>query len=807
MRRASSRPNSKCSNSRRGTACPTTAPARRCRSVRGGWPRCTGCRPASTARNCWSPRSMPLLQRVLTPFRIREIGARAASRARASATKALPRCCSRQGYTRTDTVIDHGEFAVRGSIFDIFPSGLDAGPAARLLRRRAGKPAAVRSRHPAHHRDDRRAPAAARQRGAARRGQHQALPQPLSRACSAPTPRRTRSTRRSATGGGWPGWSTGCRCSRTGWRRCSTISADDDADRDRLRRARCRRGTLRRHRRLPPTSARDIAGQAGGQLSPAGNRRALSVRDEFGAALAGCAGPPRRHLRRARKRRNVSTSASARRAISRPNARAATMSTKPPRSTSRRSAKAGRKPLFAAYSNGSRSRIASILEEAGAPSCSWPKAGRKRSGWRAKGQAAAMVLPLDTGFANDDARTAHRAGPARRPAGPPAQEAQGFRRLPRRTCRRCRRGDLVVHIDHGIGKYLGLEPIPVGQEPARLRDAGICRRRQALHPGREHRRPQPLRLSEEARAARPARRRRLAEAPREAQGAHPRDRRRAAAGPPPPARCARRRCSSPRRPATTSSSTASRGRKPTTRTAPSPTCCATCESGKPMDRLVCGDVGFGKTEVALRAAFVAAMSGQQVAVVAPTTLLARQHYQNFAERFAGFPLKVGRLSRASCPRRDEGRTREGLADGTIDVVIGTHAILSKIDRSSSELGLVIVDEEQRFGVTHKERLKQLRADVHVLTLTATPIPRTLQMAMTRPARAFDHPDPAGRPARGAHLRDGMGRHGDARGAAARTSSRRAELHRRAAHRRHGRGRGLAARARARSASSSPPTAR
>jgi transcription-repair coupling factor (superfamily II helicase) len=152
------------------------------------------------------------------------------------------------------------------------------------------------------------------------------------------------------------------------------------------------------------------------------------------------------------------------------------------------------------------------------------------------------------------------------------------------------------------------------------------------------------------------------------------------------------------------------------------------ESGRPMDRLVCGDVGFGKTEVALRAAFVAAMAGQQVAIVAPTTLLARQHYQNFVERFAGFPLNVGRLSRL-VSAKEATETREGLANGQVDLVIGTHAILSKSTQFKN-LGLVIVDEEQRFGVTHKEKLKQLRTDVHVLTLTATPIPRTLQMAMS-----------------------------------------------------------------------------
>jgi len=151
-------------------------------------------------------------------------------------------------------------------------------------------------------------------------------------------------------------------------------------------------------------------------------------------------------------------------------------------------------------------------------------------------------------------------------------------------------------------------------------------------------------------------------------------------------------------------------------------------SGKPMDRLVCGDVGFGKTEVALRAAFVAAMAGMQVAVVAPTTLLARQHAKGFTERFAGFPLQVGRLSRL-VPEKEAAATRAGLEDGTVDVVVGTHAILGKAIKFK-RLGLVIVDEEQRFGVGHKERLKQLRADVHMLTLTATPIPRTLQMAMS-----------------------------------------------------------------------------
>src|SRR5262245_2502396 len=151
-------------------------------------------------------------------------------------------------------------------------------------------------------------------------------------------------------------------------------------------------------------------------------------------------------------------------------------------------------------------------------------------------------------------------------------------------------------------------------------------------------------------------------------------------------------------------------------------------SGRPMDRLICGDVGFGKTEVALRSAFVTAMSGKQVAVVVPTTLLARQHTKTFAERFHGFPIKIAQASRL-VSNAELAKVKKGLADGTVDIVIGTHALLGK-NIKVRDLGLVIVDEEQHFGVAHKERLKQLRAEVHVLTLTATPIPRTLQLALT-----------------------------------------------------------------------------
>jgi transcription-repair coupling factor (superfamily II helicase) len=151
-------------------------------------------------------------------------------------------------------------------------------------------------------------------------------------------------------------------------------------------------------------------------------------------------------------------------------------------------------------------------------------------------------------------------------------------------------------------------------------------------------------------------------------------------------------------------------------------------AGRPMDRLICGDVGFGKTEVALRAAYATAMAGKQVAVVVPTTLLSRQHFKTFAERFQGLPVNVAQASRM-VGSADLAAAKKGIADGGVDIIVGTHALLGK-SIQFKDLGLLIVDEEQHFGVGHKERLKELRAEVHVLTLSATPIPRTLQLALT-----------------------------------------------------------------------------
>ena len=151
-------------------------------------------------------------------------------------------------------------------------------------------------------------------------------------------------------------------------------------------------------------------------------------------------------------------------------------------------------------------------------------------------------------------------------------------------------------------------------------------------------------------------------------------------------------------------------------------------SGRPMDRLICGDVGFGKTEVALRASLLTAVAGKQVAVVVPTTLLARQHFSTFTERFRGFPVQIAQASRL-VGGKDLAEVKKSLKSGAVDIVIGTHALLGKAIEFTN-LGLLIIDEEQHFGVQHKERLKQLREDVHVLTLTATPIPRTLQLALS-----------------------------------------------------------------------------
>ncbi len=389
-------------------------------------------------------------------------------------------------------------------------------------------------------------------------------------------------------------------------------------------------------------------------------------------------------------------------------------------------AKAGRSRIIASYSLGARSRLIGLLKDHGVTGMAEAASWQEALGIAAKGTLALIVLPLDHGFTAPDLALLTE------------QDVLGDR-LVRRAKRKksadaflnelntLEAGDLIVHEEHGIGRYTGLASVPVGKSPhdcVALEYAGgdklyvpvenidVLTRYGSSTEG--------VSLDKLGGEGWQRRKALLKERIRAIAG----DLLRVAA-----ARALRKGEAVDVEPQAYASFA---DRFPYDETEDQERVIAEVladlSGGKPMDRLVCGDVGFGKTEVAMRAAFAAAMSGLQVAVIAPTTLLARQHYTNFAERFEGFPLQLGRLSRL-VPAAETKRTKEGLESGQIDIVIGTHALLAK-SLKFRKLGLVIVDEEQRFGVTHKEQLKALKTDVHVLTLTATPIPRTLQMAMS-----------------------------------------------------------------------------
>ncbi|MEO5774262.1 MAG: transcription-repair coupling factor [Sphingomicrobium sp.] len=385
--------------------------------------------------------------------------------------------------------------------------------------------------------------------------------------------------------------------------------------------------------------------------------------------------------------------------------------------------KDGRTVILASYTRGARERLHGLLEDHGLkslkPADSWQEA------LGAKASAALLVLPLDHGFTAPDVAVLTE------------QDMLGDRLVRRRKKRKgaaaflselatLSPGDLVVHADHGIGRYEGLQSINVGKSPhdcVALEYAGgnklyvpVENIELLTRYGSESEGVTLDRLGGEAWQRRKSK---MKERIREIAGEL--------------IKTAALRATRPGVIAQPDSAYPQFvDRFPYEETEDQERAIQDVlddlEAGKPMDRLVCGDVGFGKTEVALRAAFVMAMTGRQVALIAPTTLLTRQHHGNFVERFRGFPLEVGRLSRL-VPAAEAKKTKEGLADGTVDIIVGTHALLAK-GLNFKRLGLVIVDEEQHFGVAHKERLKALRADVHVLTLTATPIPRTLQMAMS-----------------------------------------------------------------------------
>ena len=385
--------------------------------------------------------------------------------------------------------------------------------------------------------------------------------------------------------------------------------------------------------------------------------------------------------------------------------------------------KSGKKVIFASYSAGSRERLAGLLDDHGLTSLSQVASWQEALG--SKSAAAQFVLPLDHGFTAPDVAVLTE------------QDMLGDRLVRRKKRRKSADaflaelaaltpGDLVVHSDHGIARYEGLTKVMVGKAPhdcVALSYAGGDKLYVPVENidvlsryGSDSERATLDRLGGEAWQRRKSR---MKERIREIAGELIKT---AAVRATRPGQIVEPDAAFPQ----------FVDRFPYEETDDQDRAISDVlddlAAGKPMDRLICGDVGFGKTEVALRAAFVAAMAGHQVALIGPTTLLARQHFKNFVERFHGFPVEIGRLSRL-VPAAEAKRTKERLEQGQVDIIIGTHALLAK-SLNFKKLGLVIVDEEQHFGVAHKERLKALRADVHVLTLTATPIPRTLQMAMS-----------------------------------------------------------------------------
>ncbi len=386
---------------------------------------------------------------------------------------------------------------------------------------------------------------------------------------------------------------------------------------------------------------------------------------------------------------------------------------------------AGKRVVIALWSEGARERMGHVLAEHAlgelATVNSWPQALALPPS-----QVALAVLGLESGF--ESAETAVIS----------EQDILGDRLVrPRRASRRAENfiaevtslaaGDLVVHVDHGIGRFIGLRAIEAAGAPHDCLEIHYAGGDKLFLPvenvellsryGAEETRVELDRLGGGAWQARKARMKRrirdiadslikiaaerqLREAPHLTVEPGPYDE--FCAGFP--------------------------YEETEDQQAVIEVVLDELASGRPMDRLICGDVGFGKTEVALRAAFIATMNGRQVALVVPTTLLARQHAHTFTERFRGFPVHIAQASRL-ISTAELARVKKGIADGSVDIVIGTHALLGKTIKFR-DLGVLIVDEEQHFGVAHKERLKQLRAEVHVITLTATPIPRTLQLALS-----------------------------------------------------------------------------
>ncbi len=662
-----------------------------------------------------------VLQRVLTPFRIRE-SVREFKPGAEIGRESLGALLQRQGYGRTDTVIDKGEYAVRGSIVDIFPSGMDE---ALRLDFFGDELESLRTFDPNT------------QMSTGRLDSHLLLP--ASEALlDDDSIKRFRSRYREMFGANatqdplYEAVSEGRRLA--GMEHWLPLFEDklatlfDHLGKDDLV-VIDQAALAAADERVKDISdyhdqRKAITGQAKGNYRPLAPDALYLSDTEFREALA--AAPAHRATAFDEPESDGVVGFGFRSGRDFAPERARGDNVYPILAEHlAKLAKDGKRPLLAAYSKGSRSRIASILEEAGTP-VQLAETWQEALGLSAKGKPTAMILPVEASFANNEMELLTE------------QDILGDRLVRRKKKRKdadaflaelqaLSVGDLIVHTEHGIGKYLGLEPIAVGKSKHDCVQLEYKGGDKLFIPvenidvlSRYGSSEEAVMLDRLGGEAWQKRRARLKERIREIAGEL--------------MQVAAQRAlkKAPVLEVEDGSYNQFLDRFPWEETDDQERAIEDVlrdlESGKPMDRLVCGDVGFGKTEVALRAAFVAAMNGQQVAVVAPTTLLARQHFENFSNRFKGFPLKVGRLSRLVSAKEIK-ETREGLESGQVDIVVGTHAILSK-QTKFKELGLVIVDEEQRFGVTHKEKLKQLRADVHMLTLTATPIPRTLQMAMT-----------------------------------------------------------------------------
>jgi len=381
-----------------------------------------------------------------------------------------------------------------------------------------------------------------------------------------------------------------------------------------------------------------------------------------------------------------------------------------------------KKVWVACWTEGSRDRLSSVLEDHDflAPKITNTQALNLKTG-----QAGLVILPVENGFTLGDLSVLSE------------QDILGDRLVNRGRKRKAknfiseagslRAGDLIIHIDHGLGRYLGLRTLDVGGAPHDCLELEYAGEAKLFLPVENIEL-----LSRYGSAGDGAVLDRLGGAAWQSRKAKAKGKLREMAAE--LIIIAAKRAMRTAEPLSMDEGAYNEfaARFPYAETDDQLSAIddlmGDLKSGKPMDRLICGDVGFGKTEVALRGAFAVAMSGKQVAVIAPTTILSRQHFKTFSERFKGWPIKVRQLSRLVSAKETK-LAKEELATGRCEIVIGTHALLAKTIKFS-DLGLVIIDEEQRFGVQHKERLKALRADVHVLTLTATPIPRTLQMALS-----------------------------------------------------------------------------